>query len=115
LLCWGTAFETVHSLGDLEMDRRMGLRSIPVRIGTGRSLILVGLLHVSALSLLLIFGELAGLAWPYFVFVGAMAAAVAGVDLQLARHPDATATAFQAHFVLSALFLAGVVGALLVL
>ena len=114
LLCWGTAFETVHSLGDLEMDRRMGLRSIPVRIGAGRSLLLVGLLHASALSLLLIFGALSGLAWPYFAFVGAMAAVVARVDLRLARHPNETGTAFQAHFVLSALFLAGVVGALLV-
>ncbi|MGI0067169.1 MAG: 4-hydroxybenzoate octaprenyltransferase, partial [Thermoplasmata archaeon] len=45
MLCWGTAFETIHSLGDLESDRAEGLRSIPVRFGVSVSLRLVVALH----------------------------------------------------------------------
>ncbi|EQD48807.1 UbiA prenyltransferase, partial [mine drainage metagenome] len=52
LLLWGTAFETVHSLGDIESDRALGLRSLPIRIGIGASVRLVPILHGSALALL---------------------------------------------------------------
>jgi len=34
MLAWGTAFETIHSLGDVESDRALGLFSVPVRWGS---------------------------------------------------------------------------------
>ncbi|MCI4369134.1 MAG: UbiA family prenyltransferase, partial [Thermoplasmata archaeon] len=37
LLFWGTAFETVHSLGDIDSDRSLGLHSLPLRLGVDPS------------------------------------------------------------------------------
>ena len=61
LLAWGTAFETIHSLGDLESDRALGLFSVPLRWGVRRSVRLVSVLHAVALGLLAIFGLALGL------------------------------------------------------
>jgi len=108
LLAWGTAFETVHSLGDLVSDRALGLFSIPVRWGVRRSVALVPVLHAVALGLLALFGIALGLRLPYFLALVAMAAVAAGGDVALARDPTATRGPFRRHFVTSALFLAGV-------
>ena len=114
LLAWGTAFETVHSLGDLASDRALGLFSIPVRWGTTASVRLVALLHGAALTLLALFGLTLGLRWPYFAALAAMAALAGLGDRGLARDPGATRVLFRRHFVLSALYLAGVLVALFV-
>jgi len=111
LLLWGTAFETIHSLGDLETDQRLGLPSLPAALGTRRSLILLPLLHATALVLLGAFGIAGHLAWPYFLALLAMGALVGAIDLTLASEPTRTERPFRWHFVLSGLFLAGAVGA----
>jgi len=67
LLAWGTAFETVHSLGDVESDRALGLFSVPVRWGVAASVRLVPVLHVIALLLLTVFGLELRLTGLYFV------------------------------------------------
>ncbi len=114
LLAWGTAFETVHSLGDLASDRALGLFSIPVRWGARASVRLVALLHGVALVLLALFGLALGLRLPYFVALAAMAAVAGAGDRALARDPTATRMLFRRHFVLSALYLVGVLVALFV-
>ncbi len=113
LLAWGTAFETVHSLGDLDSDRALGLFSIPVRFGRTASVRLVAALHATALGLLALFGAAVGLPLPYFVAIAAMAVLAAYVDRGLVQRPTETRVPFRWHFALGALYLAGVALALL--
>jgi len=108
LLAWGTAFETVHSLGDVESDRALGLFSVPVRWGVPASVRLVPTLHAAALALFVIFGLALHLTTAYFVALVAMALLVAWTDRQLARNPTQARIPFQRHFALSLLYLIGV-------
>jgi 4-hydroxybenzoate polyprenyltransferase len=108
LLAWGTAFETIHSLGDVESDRALGLFSIPVRWGVTASVRLVPVLHATALVLLAVFGLELHLTTAYFVALLAMAVVVAVTDRGLAKNPTVARVPFQRHFTLSALYLVGV-------
>jgi 4-hydroxybenzoate polyprenyltransferase len=112
LLLWGTAFETIHSLGDLASDRALGLRSLPLRIGSRASLDLIPLLHGAALTLLALFGMAEGLRLPYFLGLLAMAVVAAATDLQLRRSSTSPLPAFQRHFLMSTLFAIGIAAAL---
>jgi 4-hydroxybenzoate polyprenyltransferase len=114
VLLWGTAFETIHSLGDLESDQALGLRSLPLSLGPVRSRVLVLVLHIDAVILLQGFGMALGLAWPYYAGLVATLVGAAEADLYLMRHPEATRRAFRRHFLLAAFFLVGVIGALAV-
>jgi 4-hydroxybenzoate polyprenyltransferase len=114
LLAWGTAFETVHSLGDLESDRELGLFSVPVRWGADASVRLVPVLHAVALVLLAMFGLALGLTLPYFVALGAMAILAAVTDRALLRRPTEARVPFRRHFTLGAVYLVGTLVALFV-
>ena len=111
LLVWGTAFETIHSLGDLENDRRVGLPTLPGWLGARRSVRLVPVLHALALLLLAAFGLWTHLAAPYFLALGAMAVLAGAVDVALARDPTRAQRPFRLHFVLGGIFLLGAIGA----
>jgi 4-hydroxybenzoate polyprenyltransferase len=107
MLAWGTAFELLHSLGDLEADRRQGLFSIPVRLGAARARVLVPLLHALALAGLTAFGLLSGVAVPYFAGLAAMSIVVAWTDGELFRHPQEVRRPFRRHVLLGVLFFVG--------
>jgi 4-hydroxybenzoate polyprenyltransferase len=109
LLAWGTAFETIHSLGDLASDRALGLRSLPVRLGADRSARLVPVLHAVALVLLLLFGAALRLPVAYDVALAGMSVLAAVTDRELLKRPTATRVPFERHFALGAIYLAGVV------
>jgi 4-hydroxybenzoate polyprenyltransferase len=108
LLAWGTAFETIHSLGDLESDRALGLFSVPLRWGVPASVRLVPVLHGVALALLALFGLALGLTSAYFLALVAMAVLAAVTDRDLARRPNSVRIPFERHFALGAVYLAGV-------
>ncbi len=108
VLAWGTAFETVHSLGDLSSDRALGLRSLPLSLGPDRSVRLVEGLHAVALLLLGAFGYFEGLLLPYFLGLGAIAVLAAVVDRDLARRPTEVRTPFRRHMLFGVVFLVGV-------
>jgi 4-hydroxybenzoate polyprenyltransferase len=112
LFAWGTAFETVHSLGDLESDRALHLRSLPARLGVRASVRLVPVLHAVALGLLAAFGFALELRVPYFIALAGMAALAAATDLSLARSPTSSRVPFQRHFLMAGFYLAGVLVAL---
>jgi 4-hydroxybenzoate polyprenyltransferase len=114
ILAWGTAFETVHSLGDLESDRALGLRSIPVRLGPRRSVDLVAALHGVSLALLAAFGLAEGLRLPYYIALAAIAVGSALTYRSLARGPEQVRPTFERHVLFAGLFLAGVVLAVFV-
>ncbi|MFY9717111.1 MAG: 4-hydroxybenzoate octaprenyltransferase [Thermoplasmata archaeon] len=114
LLVWGTAFETVHSLGDLESDRALGLFSVPVRLGRAASVRLVAVLHGVALFLLAVFGLFLDLPLPYFAALVAIGLLAAGTDARLAARPTEIRIPFERHIALGLIFLTGVVVALFV-
>ncbi len=114
IVLWGTAFETIHSLGDLPSDVALGLRSLPARFGVRRSVALVPALHAGALALLAAFGATEHLGVAYFAALGVMGILAARTDRVLALHPEEARRPFRAHFALGAVFLAGVLLALFV-
>lgn len=107
-LAWGTAFETIHSLGDVESDRALGLFSVPVRFGVNASVRLVPVLHAVALIALAVFGLELRLTTAYFVALFAMAALVVVTDRALARAPTNARVPFERHFAMGAFYLVGV-------
>lgn len=109
MLAWGTAFETVHSLGDLDSDRTLGLRSLPVRLGARRSVELVAALHAVALALFAIFGYAEGLRLPYYLALAVIAGGVAVTDRRLLAGGGEMRIPFRRHFLFAGVFLAGVV------
>lgn len=108
LVLWGTAFETVHSLGDVEADRAAGTHSLPVRLGVRGASRLVPVLHAGAIAALGVFGLLAALALPFFVLLAGMAAVTGYLDRRFLLRPTEPIRAFRAHFALGAMFLVGV-------
>jgi 4-hydroxybenzoate polyprenyltransferase len=54
---WVGGFDVLYACQDLEFDRAQGLRSIPVRFGVERSLLISRLMHVGTILCM------AGLAW----------------------------------------------------
>jgi 4-hydroxybenzoate polyprenyltransferase len=112
LLAWGTSFETIHSLGDLESDRALGLRSLPARLGVAGSVRLVPVLHAVALASLAVFGLALGLRPAYFGGLVLIAVLAAMTDRELGRNPTSVRIPFRRHFAMAAVFLAGVALAL---
>jgi 4-hydroxybenzoate polyprenyltransferase len=73
---WVGGFDVLYACQDLAFDRAHGLRSIPVRFGVGRSLLISRGMHVITILSLAALGAVAHLGWVY-------AAGVAGVGLLL--------------------------------
>ncbi|HZY70884.1 MAG TPA: UbiA family prenyltransferase [Thermoplasmata archaeon] len=112
LVAWGTAFETVHSLGDVDADRAAGLRSLPARWGPERARRALPLFHATAVGLFVAFVFLARLAPLGLVGVVPMIVVAGYVDLTLAQRPRNVLRPFRLHFVAAASFLAGVAASL---
>jgi 4-hydroxybenzoate polyprenyltransferase len=109
LVAFGTAFEIVHSLQDVEADRRLGLRSIPVAVGVRRAILLQGTSLALALFLLALLGAwTVGPSVPYAAGILALAtlAFLEVRGLGTGRWP--LPTAFRSHFLMGACFLVGV-------
>jgi 4-hydroxybenzoate polyprenyltransferase len=62
---WVAGFDVLYACQDLEVDRREGLFSIPVRYGIARSLTISRVLHVVAVAALSAVGVVAGLGAVY--------------------------------------------------
>lgn len=70
VMCWVAGFDIFYALQDEAFDRAERLRSIVVRFGQPRAILLAKLLHGLAIVALVAFGYGAGLGWPYFAGVG---------------------------------------------
>jgi 4-hydroxybenzoate polyprenyltransferase len=73
---WVAGFDVLYACQDLAFDRAQGLRSIPVRFGVARSLLISRIMHLVAVTCLAALGPVAELGWVYM-------AGVAGVALLL--------------------------------
>ena len=77
VMCWVAGFDIFYALQDEAFDRAERLRSIVVRFGQPRAILLAKLLHGLAIVALVAFGYGAGLGWPYFAGVGVGAGIIA--------------------------------------
>jgi 4-hydroxybenzoate polyprenyltransferase len=75
--CWVAGFDVFYALQDEAFDRAERLRSLVVRLGQSRAILVAKVLHGVAILALLAFGVSAGLGWPYFVGVGIGAGLIA--------------------------------------
>ena len=75
--CWVAGFDVFYALQDEAFDRAERLKSLVVRLGQGRAILVAKLLHGVAIAALLGFGLGAGLGVPYFVGVGLGAGLIA--------------------------------------
>jgi 4-hydroxybenzoate polyprenyltransferase len=62
---WVGGFDVLYACQDLAFDRAHGLRSIPVRFGVARSLMISRAMHVIAVGCLAALGPVAQLGWIY--------------------------------------------------
>ncbi len=84
---WVGGFDVLYACDDIAFDRRAGLRSIPVRFGVPRALLISRVMHgVTALALVAL-GWVAGLGPLYFVGVAGVVALLA-YEQSLVRADD---------------------------
>ena len=74
---WVAGFDILYACQDLEFDRANGLRSIPVRFGVGRSLVMARWLHVGTVAAMAGVALAAPLGGWYLAGVGGVAALLA--------------------------------------
>jgi len=77
VLLWVGGFDILYSLQDKEVDEKVGLKSIPVRFGLEKSLLISRVAHLGTMALLVIFGAVSGLGKFYFVGAFGVAAILA--------------------------------------
>ena len=70
---WVGGFDILYACQDLTFDRAHGLRSIPVRFGVARSLVISRALHVVTIACLVVLGLVRPLGPVYFGGVAAVA------------------------------------------
>ncbi|MER3631999.1 MAG: 4-hydroxybenzoate octaprenyltransferase [Blastocatellia bacterium] len=74
VLMWTAGFDVMYACQDAEFDRRLGLYSIPARLGVGRALWIARIFHFQAFLVLLLLLAFTGFGWPAYLGVGAVAA-----------------------------------------
>jgi 4-hydroxybenzoate polyprenyltransferase len=77
VLLWVAGFDTIYACQDVEFDRRVGLHSIPARLGVARALVLARAMHGGAILLLALVYALAPLHPLYLAGVAVVAALLA--------------------------------------
>ncbi len=76
VLLWTAGFDIIYSLQDEEHDRRVGLYSLPVRLGARRALAFSALFHAAMVALLVAVWRAAGGGWLFLLGIATTAAAL---------------------------------------
>jgi 4-hydroxybenzoate polyprenyltransferase len=74
---WIAGFDLIYACQDTDFDRREGLYSVPARFGNLVALQLARLNHILSVLLLAAVGLLAGLSWPFWLGLSAIAGLLA--------------------------------------
>ncbi|MDQ6654435.1 MAG: putative 4-hydroxybenzoate polyprenyltransferase [Verrucomicrobiota bacterium] len=116
VICWVAGFDLIYATQDYEFDRREGLRSLVVRLGIRRSLVVAQCLHVGMFIALCAFGAVAHLGVFYAAAMPLIAAALYFEHRSAARLGLAgiNQAFFQSNAFVSAVFLAAVAAATLI-
>ncbi|MCL2700724.1 MAG: putative 4-hydroxybenzoate polyprenyltransferase [Phycisphaerae bacterium] len=86
--CWVAGFDMIYALQDVTVDRRLGLRSIPVAVGPVRALRISRALHVAAIAGLLTVGLLAPPLGRLYYIAVALAAVLVWIQQSRVRPND---------------------------
>lgn len=110
---WVAGFDILYSCQDLEFDRANGLRSIPVRFGVARSLVMARWLHVGTVAAMASVALVAPLGAWYLAGVAGVAALLAW-EQSLVRADDLSRVkqAFDLNGYVGLFYLAATAGAL---
>lgn len=65
-----SGFDILYSIQDMEVDRKLGIHSIPAKFGLNKSLFISKILHILAVGVFVYAGIHTKLGWYYYVFVG---------------------------------------------
>ena len=71
---WVGGFDILYACQDVDFDRAHGLQSIPTRYGVPRSLVISRVMHVAAIVMMALLGQVASLGPVYFGGVTLVAA-----------------------------------------
>jgi 4-hydroxybenzoate polyprenyltransferase len=74
---WIGGFDCMYACQDVEVDRRIGVRSVPVRFGVAGALRASIVVHVGTVALYAVFGVLAGFGFLWWVGLGITAVILA--------------------------------------
>lgn len=98
---WIGGFDLIYACQDAEVDRRIGVRSVPATFGVPFALRLSAWVHVLTFALFVLFGALVGLGWLWWVGLALTAAAfvyehmiVTAADLSRVNRAFFTANGF---------------------
>ena len=111
LMLWMGGFDIIYATQDEEIDRAMGLHSVPVRFGRKRALQIAFWSHVAMLVLCVAFGVFWSMGAPWWVVTGLMTAAVLYIHL-FRKSDDLDAMNrdfFLANVAISVLVMAGLI------
>ena len=81
LMLWMGGFDIIYATQDEEIDRAMGLHSVPARFGRKRALQIAFWSHVAMLALCVTFGVFWGMGIPWWAVTGLMTAAILYIHL----------------------------------
>lgn len=73
VMLWTAGFDIIYSLQDLEFDKKIGLYSLPSRLGPNTGLMISRLFHAGMLALLVWFGLLTDLGKVFYAGVALVA------------------------------------------
>lgn len=111
LMLWMGGFDIIYATQDEEIDRAMGLKSVPARFGRKRALQIAFWSHIAMLSLCVAFGLVWGVGVAWWVVTALMAAAVLYIHL-FRKSDDLDAMNrdfFLANVAISVLVMAGLI------
>lgn len=111
LMLWMGGFDIIYATQDEEIDRAMGLKSVPARFGRKRALQIAFWSHIAMLALCVAFGFVWGVGVAWWVVTGLMAAAVLYIHL-FRKSDDLDAMNrdfFLANVAISVLVMAGLI------
>lgn len=84
---WIGGFDCIYACQDVEVDRRIGVRSVPVRFGVAGALRASSVVHLVTVALFAWFGVLTGYGWLWFTGV-ALTAAVLVYEHRIVKADD---------------------------
>ncbi len=72
--CWTAGFDIIYSCQDADYDRKVGLHSIPSKVGIKNALWISRFLHLATVGLLISVGAIGDLGTYYYIGVGIVSA-----------------------------------------
>lgn len=111
LMLWMGGFDIIYATQDEEIDRQLGLHSVPARFGRKRALQIAFWSHVAMLALCVAFGALWNMGFAWWVVTGLMTAAICYIHL-FRKSDDLDAMNrdfFLANVAISALVMVGLI------